>query len=824
MGHFTAHRSTGAHIFLLPLPMSASSFTPERTARLCALLAIGGSAAVLAGWFLEIARLTDWLGSGIHMMPNTAVAVLALGGALWFHMRDRASAVMAFGLFAASIGGVTLCEHLFNADFGIDRLLVHTDQWQDATTSPGRMGLPASGMLLLLGGGMVLGTRGIRARRAAAICASVCIGIASLSLIGRLYGAHSLYIIPSISAIAIPTALLLVLISTGLLLGLPDVEPTRTLVANSAAGTMVRRALPMLVLVPLVIGWLRWKGQELGLYDAAFGTAIRTIVEVVLLLGLLWWMANAVTNHERQLLKSETALRTSEQRYQTFIQLSSEGIWRCELTEPLPITVSAREAVDHAYRYGVMAECNDAMARMYGYARGEELVGARLTDLLPRTPENEAYLMAFMEAGYQLLGGESEERDKDGRVVYFSNNLVGVVENGYLVRAWGTQFDITQRRQAEARLNESERRLRLLAENIDQLMWISGDTWLNKRWEEYTGLPAEEIIATEGRAVYHPDEADHWVATVRAHYAKGQPWEEVIRLRSKSGHYGTFLARATPEKDGEGNVVHWFGSHTNITELMEAKQALELANQRKNEFLATLAHELRNPLSPLVAGLQLLEPHNAEEEVLHAMLARQLKHMVRLIDDLMDVNRINRGKLQLHKGPLDLSAALHAAVEACQPAIDREQHHLELQLPTEPMPVFGDGVRLTQVFSNLLNNAVKFTPAGGRIKVLAERHNGHIRVSVQDSGIGLASEHFTTIFELFSQVSKSTGHFQQGLGIGLNLVKRLVEKHDGTVHATSDGPGTGTTFWVELPMHQLDSSDGAPTESNGAAQVSSHGA
>jgi PAS domain S-box-containing protein len=363
-------------------------------------------------------------------------------------------------------------------------------------------------------------------------------------------------------------------------------------------------------------------------------------------------------------------------------------------------------------------------------------------------------------------------------------------------------------------LNESERRLRLLAENIDQLMWISGDTWLNKRWTEYTGLTAEEIIASEGRAVYHPDEADRWIATVRGHYAKGEPWEEVIRLRSKSGHYGTFLARATPEKDGDGKVVHWFGSHTNITELMEAKQALELADKRKNEFLATLAHELRNPLSPLVAGLQLLEPHDAEEEALHAMMERQLKHMVRLIDDLMDVNRINRGKLQLHKGPLDLSAALHAAVEACQPAVDREQHRLELQLPKEPMPVFGDGVRLTQVFTNLLNNAVKFTATGGRIKLLAERHKGHIRVSVQDSGIGLAPEHLTSIFELFSQVSKSTGHFQQGLGIGLNLVKRLVEKHDGTVYATSDGPGTGTTFWVELPTAEHISGDGIPQNSS----------
>jgi signal transduction histidine kinase len=136
------------------------------------------------------------------------------------------------------------------------------------------------------------------------------------------------------------------------------------------------------------------------------------------------------------------------------------------------------------------------------------------------------------------------------------------------------------------------------------------------------------------------------------------------------------------------------------------------------------------------------------------------------------------------------------------------------------MPVFGDGVRLTQVFINLLNNAVKFTPAGGRIKLLAQRHNGHIRISVQDSGIGLAPEHLTSIFELFSQVSKSTGHFQQGLGIGLNLVKRLVEMHGGTVYATSDGPGTGTTFWVELPLHTMDSSDGALTESNGAAQIS----
>ncbi|MEO8066108.1 MAG: PAS domain-containing sensor histidine kinase [Flavobacteriales bacterium] len=783
--------------------------------RACAVSAFAGGGLALTGWLGDLPALTDWFGSGIHTQPNTAVAITALGLALWLRMNGNRMLPIALGVLAGTVGFATWCEYLFHVDLGIDQLLIRADRWQTGTTAPGRMGFPASTMFILHGTAVVLAGRGVRAQQAAAIAAMGSIAIASLSIIGKLYGAHDLYIIPAITAISVNTAILFAVLSVGLVSTLPDVEPARSLVADNSAGMLVRRAFAVIILVPILIGWLRLQGEAMGLYDVPFGSTMRTIVEVFLLLGLLWWMAAVVARYERRHAESEAALRVSDQRYHSFIQLSSEGIWRCELTQPMPLHLPVEEAVDWAYQHGVMAECNDAMARMYGYEHGTQLVGARLFDLLPRNADNEAYLGAFMSSDYCLLGGESEERDKEGRTLYFSNNLVGFVKDGFLVHAWGTQQDITQRRLAAAKLVESETRLRLMADNLDQLIWISGGgTWLNRRWEEYTGLTSEAIIASEGRNTYHPDEADANIARVRAHFAKSEAWEDVLRLRAGDGSYGTFLVRALPDVDEHGKVQRWFGSHTNITELIQAKQQLELSDRRKDEFLATLSHELRNPLMPLLNGLELLVPAtgyaNEEEERVHRMMRKQLDHLVHLIDDLMDVSRISRGKIQLRTAPMDLLTVLQEAVSTTQTIFRTQDHTLRLDLPAAPMHLTGDALRLTQIFVNLLNNAAKYTPIGGNVQLSARAEGPHWVVCVQDNGIGLAPEHHTIIFETFSQVGSVMAHYRDGLGIGLSLVKRLVEMHGGTVEVSSDGLGAGSTFSVRLPMGAQVLSGGAP--------------
>ena len=239
-----------------------------------------------------------------------------------------------------------------------------------------------------------------------------------------------------------------------------------------------------------------------------------------------------------------------------------------------------------------------------------------------------------------------------------------------------------------------------------------------------------------------------------------------------------------------------------LAQQARAEQSLRLADQRKDEFLATLGHELRNPLAPLVTGLQLLKSPRTRAPCLQevtVVMDRQLQHLVRLVDDLLEVSRITRGLVNIQHEALDLVYAVRTAIDATQPLLEAQGHTLVTDLPEYPVAVSGDAVRLTQVFSNLLTNAAKYTNAGGTIW-LTVRHSGdHVLVSVRDNGIGIPPAQLDSVFDMFMQVDRSSRRAQGGLGIGLTLVRSLVALHGGQVRASSAGPGTGSQFVVELP-------------------------
>lgn len=239
-----------------------------------------------------------------------------------------------------------------------------------------------------------------------------------------------------------------------------------------------------------------------------------------------------------------------------------------------------------------------------------------------------------------------------------------------------------------------------------------------------------------------------------------------------------------------------------VTERKRLKQELRDANRHKDEFLATLGHELRNPLATLSNGLQLMRLAGGGDAVEQAriMMDRQLRQLVRLVDDLMDVSRINQGKLELRKEWLQLVAVLNSAVEISRPLIEQMGHELTVTLPKQPVVVEADLTRLAQVFSNLLNNAAKYSDRDGHIWLTAERQGSDVVVSVRDTGIGIAAEQLPRIFEMFSQVGRSLERSQGGVGIGLSLVKRLVEMHGGRVEPKSEGLNKGSQFIVRLPV------------------------
>jgi signal transduction histidine kinase/CheY-like chemotaxis protein len=250
-------------------------------------------------------------------------------------------------------------------------------------------------------------------------------------------------------------------------------------------------------------------------------------------------------------------------------------------------------------------------------------------------------------------------------------------------------------------------------------------------------------------------------------------------------------------------------------ERKQAEEALQEANRRKDEFLATLAHELRGPLAPLRHMLEIVKRAGDDRRLVEQArdtMDRQLDQLVRLVDDLLDVNRITRGQLELRKEQVELASVVYRSVEACRPLAESCAHAVTVQLPEQPIYLRADAVRLAQVFSNLLHNACKYTPPGGRIWFTAERQGSDVEARIKDSGIGIPADKLEHVFDLFAQVDRSLERTHGGLGIGLTLVKQFVEMHEGRVEALSDGSGLGSEFVVRLPiLVQFDQRQPAPT-------------
>ncbi|MFO0951605.1 MAG: ATP-binding protein [Isosphaeraceae bacterium] len=256
-------------------------------------------------------------------------------------------------------------------------------------------------------------------------------------------------------------------------------------------------------------------------------------------------------------------------------------------------------------------------------------------------------------------------------------------------------------------------------------------------------------------------------------------------------------------EDDEAVLVQLAHIASVAVENARLNEELRQEDRRKDEYLALLAHELRNPLAPLANGLQIMRLMSGDARAVaqaRGMMERQLAHMVRLIDDLLDISRITRGKLELRREPTLLADVVAAAVETARPLVEAAGHELTVTLPAEPVTLDADPMRLAQVISNLLSNSAKYTPRGGRVRLAAGREGNEVVVSVRDTGVGIPPEALPGIFDMFSQVDRSMERTTGGLGMGLALVKGLTEMHGGTVEASSPGPGQGSTFNVRLPV------------------------
>lgn len=494
--------------------------------------------------------------------------------------------------------------------------------------------------------------------------------------------------------------------------------------------------------------------------------------------------------------RSREAVRDSEARYRALIQVAVYGI----------ITIDSQ---------GTIESVNPAAERLFGY-RGEEMIGRNISMLMPEPyqQEHDSYLENYRRTGVRKIIGIGREvvgLRRDG--TQFPMDLgVNEFQIGPKRYFQGMVSDISERKRSEQALRESESRLRSV---IDQLpagvgLMDTRGNWIisNANLERYVPKAIPSTL---------PDRIHLWrFVTPQGEVIPPEKWPGQRALRGEtivpgiealySLEDGTEIwmrVSAAPLRNESGDVVGATAVVQDITDRKQAEQALREADRRKDEFLATLAHELRNPLAPLRNALEILRRANGDEPLIEqarTLMERQVSHLVRLVDDLLDVSRITQGKLLLRKEPVDLTDVLQNAIETSRPLIDASDHQLTVSIPSESIQVLADPTRLAQVFANLLNNAAKYTEKGGHIWLTVEPKGEQVAISVRDTGMGIPPEHLHDIFNMFSQIAPVLERSQGGLGIGLSLVKGIMDLHGGSITVHSGGPGKGSEFLVHLPI------------------------
>lgn len=377
-------------------------------------------------------------------------------------------------------------------------------------------------------------------------------------------------------------------------------------------------------------------------------------------------------------------------------------------------------------------------------------------------------------------------------------------EEGSLICISHTTIDVTDQVQSALSLRESEGRLNAYVSATSEVLYRMSPDW--RYMHELDGR--NFLKTTAGWAEYrieqyvHPEDLALARHKIQEAIHRKSVFELEHRVLRQDDSPGWTFSRAVPLLDASGNIREWIGSASDITQRKLAEERLKEGERRKDEFLAMLAHELRNPLAPISSAAELLRIAPLDKDRVRQtseVIIRQIRHMSSLVDDLMDVSRVSRGLVKLESIPIDIRQIVGEAIEQVTPLIQGRQHHLRVDLAPRTTVVNGDRKRLVQVIANLLNNAAKYTPKGGEIEIRAEAHGNNVMVSVLDNGIGMQPDLVRRVFDLFSQAEVTSDRTSGGLGLGLPLVKNLIELHEGTVKCESDGPGKGSKFTVCIP-------------------------
>ena len=805
-----------------------------------AVYALLGGAVSLAGWVLDLPRLADWESDGIAIQPNTSLAAACAGAALLLLLCGLWRSAAVLGTFVAVIGGTALFQMLSGVSLGIDDLLLFGRTWgRVGVIFPGRMGPPAAVSWTLIGAALLLlaPPGGERRRAAVPVLGMLAAGVASLSLLGYMYGASALYARPTLTVIALQTATFILAVALGLLASVGEHGPMRLIGEDGPAGVLIRRTVPALIVVPIVLGLFRVLGERAGMYDSTFGTAIHAVLEIVCLLVLLGWTAKSISRQVEQRLQAERRVAASEQRLRTTLESITDGL----------VTLDQDGCFDYV---------NAEAERLLRKTR-DELIGQSIWEMFPAAMERSQPQLQRAAVERVTVEFEAFNPTLDR---WFANKAYPTADGGLAIYF----RDVTVRKHAEDAVRTSQEGMeaelassRLLQAMSVEFIWEDDIQALYQKivdaavplmraqfasmqmLESDHGTDSLKLLAFHG---FNARAAEFWQrvrldsptscgAALRSGQRVQVPDVETCASLEGTEDLAVFrdtgirAVQTTPLLSRTGKTLgmistHWSEPHEPADRELRlldilARQAADLIDRRRNEealreadrrkdiFLATLAHELRNPLAPMRNAVELIKLKGTPDAELvwaRDVIDRQVTVMARLLDDLLDIGRISGDKLELRRQQVELGSVIRRAVDACRPQVDSLKHTLIVALPPQPIELDADPVRLGQIFGNLFDNACKYTPAGGHIWVSAGQEGPQAVVRVRDAGIGIPQANLSSIFDMFAQVDRRVEGAQRGLGIGLHLVKRLVELHGGTVEAESAGEGRGSEFTVRLPL------------------------
>jgi PAS domain S-box-containing protein len=786
------------------------------------VMLVGG--IVLVGWGLDLPLLKGVMPGAATMKVNTALCFVLGGLSLSAQARNRFSRLTAqigrgSAIAVLTIGALTLSQYLFGWDLGIDQLLHADSPNSPLTLYPGRMGDNTALNFVLAGTALLLMPQKTR-RSDSVIQAAVLmtIAIALMAVVGSFYGVQVLYqFIFYSTSMAIHTALNFLVLGVGILATRSNQGLMRALTGNLAGSLIARRLVPVAIGVPFVAGCLILKGLRSGLYDPALSIALFSVILIYVSVFFVVINVQKLNRIDRDRIRSDDRMRSSEERLRLALEGAGQGSWDWELgTETLVWDDRCKEIFGLSANFPVTYEWHLSALHPDDRQRVADAATLALRD------------RSEFEQEYRTICPNGTMRWILARGRGYYDSL------GQPYRMSGTVMDITDRKQTEAEIKwlnrELDRRVHELQTILDIVpvgITIAEDPACqviraNGFAQSMLAVPPDANVSATGvqaeilpyRQLRNGEEIPGEDLPMQQAVRQGTEVRDVeIQMVRSDGVSFDWLVNAVPLLDEQGLVRGCVAAFMDVSALKQTTLTLSVqteelirSNRLKDEFLAALSHELRTPLNPILGWTSMMKTRRlTPEKTVEALetIDRNVRQQIRLVDDLLEVSRVVQGKLKLEFCLVDLAMIIQSAIDTVQFAAQAKSITLQFQ-GLSSLSLMADGDRLQQVFWNLLSNAIKFTPVGGRVDVHLSAENHDVQVRVTDTGVGIEPEFLPHVFDRFRQADGSTTRNYGGLGLGLAIVRHLVELHGGMVLVNSPGVGYGATFTVKLPMRTGD--------------------